>query len=117
MADDTQHSESDVSSSIVAGMTIVHNLFNELDKLFRLIAQGLVALDVGIGSFHGKGFILPKAKKGATVADRFLKTDMGFYAAKLGTQIWMIQSNRLTKLMRKRTMKVAMVKRTTPAYQ
>ena len=80
MADENQLSEDEVSRRIVAGMSLVHHLYNESYTLFRLIMQGLDASDADVGSFGGKGFILPKARKGTVVADRFLKTDMGFIA-------------------------------------
>jgi hypothetical protein len=74
-------SAEEISRRIVTGMGLVYDLFKELHSLFRLIAQGLENSDADIQPQGPKGYILPRGKKGITVADRFLKTDMGLLVA------------------------------------
>lgn len=76
-----QLSSEEISRRITTGMGLVYDLFKEMHSLFRLIAQGLENSDADVQPQGPKGYILPRGKKGVTVADRFLKTDMGLLVA------------------------------------
>jgi len=71
----------EISRRITTGMGLVYDLFKEMHSLFRLVAQGLENSDADVQPQGPKGYILPRGKKGVTVADRFLKTDMGLLVA------------------------------------
>jgi len=76
-----QLSSEEISRRITTGMGLVYDLFKEMHSLFRLIAQGLENSEADLQPKGPKGYILPRGKKGVTVADRFLKTDMGLLVA------------------------------------
>jgi hypothetical protein len=71
----------EIGRRITAGMGLVYDLFKEMNSLFRLITQGVVSSEIEIRPMGPKAFMLPRAKKGASIADRFVRTDMGWVAA------------------------------------
>lgn len=76
-----QLSSEEISRRITTGMGLVYDLFKEMHSLFRLISQGLENSAADVQPQGPKGYILPRGKKGTTVADRFIKTDMGLLVA------------------------------------
>ena len=51
-----------------------------MNTLFRLLRTGLEEADAGINVRGGKGYALRRGKLHVTVADRFVRTDMGMFA-------------------------------------
>lgn len=64
---------------------MVYDLFLEMNALFRLIHQGLEGAEAGIQVHSGKGYLLPRARQHVTVADRYVRSDMGLLAMFGGT--------------------------------
>lgn len=81
MTNDETLTPEEISKRITTGMGLVYDLFKEMHSLFRLIMLGLENSEADVQPQGPKGFILPRGKKGSTVADRFLKTDMGLLVA------------------------------------
>lgn len=70
----------EVSRRIVVSIGLVYDLFGEMNTLFRLLREGLEEAGAGISVRGGKGYALRRGKKHVTVADRFVRTDMGMFA-------------------------------------
>jgi hypothetical protein len=81
MTNEETLSPAEISKRITTGMGLVYDLFKELHSLFRLIASGLENSEAEVQPQGPGGFLLPRGKKGVTVADRFLRTDMGLLVA------------------------------------
>lgn len=71
---------SEISRRIAAGMGLVYDLFQEVNSLLRLLAQGLESCDADIQPLTLRGIVLPKGKKNPSAIDKFLKLDMGLLA-------------------------------------
>ena len=80
MSDQESLSPEEISRRITAGMGLVYDLFKELHSLFRMIYQGLRDSEADLHVIPWKMFMLPRNKKGTTIADRFLHIDMGLLA-------------------------------------
>lgn len=78
-------SKKDISERIVAGMGMVHGLFNEMHAFFRLIVETMDSSDLEIALLKPT-FWLPHAKKRRfrDAADDYVKTKMGLIA-EIGT--------------------------------
>lgn len=72
--------EEEVSRQIVLGMGFVYDIYNEMNRLFSLIAQLLNRSEAGLGHIKEKSpFTLPRLKKfDTTPANKLMKTEMGF---------------------------------------
>jgi hypothetical protein len=86
MTNEPKLSPEEISKRITTGMGLVYDLFNEMNSLLRLIAQGLESSESDIRPF-ARAFMMPKEYKGATPADSYIKTDMGFMATIGGTEL------------------------------
>lgn len=74
-------SHKEISERIVAGMGLVYDLFNEMNSLFRMFIDSLQSSDLDLLILKRR-FLLPKPKERRlyTVADDYIKRDMGFIA-------------------------------------
>jgi hypothetical protein len=70
----------EISRRIVTGMGLVYDLFQEVNSLLRLLAQGLANSEADIRPLTLRGSVLPRNKKSKSIVDWFLKLDVGLLA-------------------------------------
>ena len=70
----------EISRRIVTGMGLVYDLFQEVNSLLRLLAQGLENSEADIRPLTLRGSVLPRNKKTKSIVDWFLKLDVGLLA-------------------------------------